>query len=46
MALELQTIKVDGTNNTNDTNHILLVANETTSTFQQTMATLLHDAKQ
>eukprot|EP00956_Cyclotella_meneghiniana_P008061 scaffold10750_cov34-Cyclotella_meneghiniana.AAC.2 len=45
MALELQTIKVDDTSNNDDTKHIL-VANEMTSIFQQTMATLLHDAKQ
>eukprot|EP00956_Cyclotella_meneghiniana_P006401 scaffold8389_cov24-Cyclotella_meneghiniana.AAC.1 len=45
MALELQTIKVDDTRNNDDTKHIL-VANEMTSIFQQTMATLLHDGKQ
>ena len=45
MALELQTIKVDDTSNNGDTKHAL-VANEMTSIFQQTMATLLHDGKQ
>ena len=45
MALELQTIKVDDTSNNGDTKHAL-VANEMTSIFQQTMATLLHDAEQ